>query len=117
VVVSSISVPHSSNIEDDIACERVLFIGTQFSILYTSMYSPAGCLSVPLPSDTDSWSCIPVPSSKVCCTSGNVFEVPQVLSSNHRTLIETRDQRVVGPGITRSTCLLALATAQPLRGI
>jgi hypothetical protein len=22
-------------------CERVLFIGTQFSILYTSMYSPA----------------------------------------------------------------------------
>jgi hypothetical protein len=25
--------------------ERVLFIGTQFSILYTSMYSPAGAAS------------------------------------------------------------------------
>ena len=27
--------------------ERVLFIGTQFSILYTSMYSPAEAASVP----------------------------------------------------------------------
>ena len=27
-------------------CERVLFIGTQFSILYTSMYSPAGAASL-----------------------------------------------------------------------
>jgi hypothetical protein len=28
--------------------ERVLFIGTQFSILYTSMYSPAGAASHPM---------------------------------------------------------------------
>ena len=33
--------PHKSAKKDDLERESVLFIGTQFSILYTSMYSPA----------------------------------------------------------------------------
>jgi hypothetical protein len=33
------------HIQADAIRERVLFIGTQFSILYTSMYSPAGAAS------------------------------------------------------------------------
>jgi hypothetical protein len=38
--------------------ERVLFIGTQFSILYTSMYSPAGAATFASVSGGEGDTCI-----------------------------------------------------------